>query len=120
MNVLVVDNDMVQLESLRRGLRTRGYQVIEASSSEEVLKHFTHSDMTTVDLILSDYVMPRLNGIELLKKIRQNHSSLPFILMTAYGDKDLVIEALRNRCNGFIEKPFTLDQLMEEIERVTK
>jgi DNA-binding NtrC family response regulator len=76
--------------------------------------------MAKIDLVLSDYVMPGLNGIELLKRIRENHGSLPVILMTAYGEKDLIIEALRNRCDSFLEKPFTLDQLIQEIERVTK
>ena len=120
MNILVVDDEVVQLESLRRGLRTRGYQVLEALSAEEALKCFTHSNMNKIDLVLSDYLMPGMNGIELLKRIRNHHGSLPVILMTAYGEKDLVIEALRNRCDSFIEKPFTLDQLMQEIERVKK
>lgn len=120
MNVLVVDNDVVQLESLGRGLRSKGYHVIDALSSEEALKYFTGFQMTQINLILSDYVMQGMNGIELLKEIRERHNSLPFILMTAYGEKDLAIEALRNRCDGYIEKPFTLAQLMEEIERVTK
>ena len=120
MNILVVEDDKVQLESLRRGLRNKGHQVLEALSAEEALNRFTHSNMTKIDLVLSDYVMPGLNGIELLKRIRENHGSLPVILMTAYGEKDLVIEALRNRCDSFLEKPFTLDQLIQEIERVTK
>lgn len=119
MNILVVDDDMVQLESLRRGLKTKGHQVLEALSGEEALERFTDSNMIKVDLVLLDYLMPGMNGIEVLKKIRQNYGSLPVIIMTAYGERDLVIEALRNRCNSFIEKPFTLNQLMQEIERVT-
>jgi len=120
MNILVVDDDMVQIESLRRGLRSQGHQVLGALSGAEALRRFTHSNTTKIDLVLSDYLMPGMNGIELLKKIRKNYGPLPVILMTAYGDRDLVIEALRNRCDSFIEKPFTLDQLMQEINRVTK
>jgi CheY-like chemotaxis protein len=120
MKILVVDDDMVQLESLRRGLRSKGYQVLEALSAEDALNRFTHSHTNEIDLVLSDYLMPGMNGIELLKKIREDYGPLPVILMTAYGEKDLIIEALRNRCDSFIEKPFTLEQLMQEIERVTK
>lgn len=120
MNILVVEDDKVQLESLRRGLRNKGHQVLEALSAEEALNRFTHSNITKIDLVLSDYLMQGMNGIDLLRKIRESYGSLPVILMTAYGEKDLVIEAIRNRCDSFIEKPFTLDQLMEEIERVTK
>ncbi|UCE75222.1 MAG: response regulator [Methanomassiliicoccales archaeon] len=119
MNILVVDDDALQLETLRRGLKNKGYQVLEALSGKEAVKCFARSNMAKIDLVLSDYLMPGMNGIELVKKIRQNYGSLPVILMTAYGEKELVIEALRNRCDSFIEKPFTLDQLMQEIERVT-
>jgi len=118
MNIVVVDDDMVQLETLKRGLRNKGYQVFEAVSASEALEHFAQSNIPKIDLVLSDYIMPGMNGMQLLKKIRRDYGSLPVILMTAYAEKDLVIEALRNRCNSFIEKPFTLNQLMQEIERV--
>ncbi len=120
MNVLIVDDDIVQLETLRRGLRSRGHKVLEALNADEALKQFGRPKHTQIDLVLSDYIMPGMNGLDLLKRIRQDYSSLPFIIMTAYGEKDLVIEALRNRCDSFIEKPFTLDQLMDEVDRVTK
>ncbi len=61
--------------------------------------------------------MPGLDGMQLLKKIRKNHTSLPVIMMTGYGEKALVIDAIRNRCDGFIEKPFSLDELLSEIQR---
>jgi len=59
-----------------------------------------------------------MNGLDLLKAIREKNKSLSVIVMTAYGKKDLVIEAMRNRCDSFIEKPFSLDELILEIERV--
>jgi two-component system response regulator FlrC len=118
MNVLVVDDEITQIEVLGRGLRSKGHKVLEALDADEALKRLTPSCMNKIELVLSDYLMPRRNGIELLKMIRKNHRFLPVILMTAFGEKDLIIEALRNRCDGFIEKPFTLDQLIEEMERV--
>ncbi|MFH1625138.1 MAG: response regulator [Pseudomonadota bacterium] len=115
-NILVVDDEAVQVESLRRGLRSKGYQVLEAMSAEEALVQLeVNSDK--IDIVLTDYLMPGKNGMDLLKAIRKTYGSLPVIIMTAYGEKDVIIEALRNRCDSFIEKPFTLDQLMEEIER---
>jgi len=70
-----------------------------------------------VDMVITDYAMPEMNGLSLLKNIRKSDRKLPVIMMTAYGDKGIVIDALRNRCDSFIEKPFTLGQLMKETER---
>jgi DNA-binding response OmpR family regulator len=117
MNLLVIDDEVVQLESLRRGLKSKGYQVLEASSAEEGLRQIKKNS-NKVDLVLMDYAMPGGNGIELLKNIRKHYSSLPVIMMSAFTEKQMLIEALRNRCDGFIEKPFTLSQLVAEIERV--
>ncbi|NVM22301.1 MAG: hybrid sensor histidine kinase/response regulator [Desulfobacterales bacterium] len=114
MNILVVDDERVQIESVKRGLKSKGHKVLEALSAEEALKYLNNG--TKVDLILTDYSMPKMNGLELLKKIRKVHGSLPVIMMTAYAEKNLVIEALRNRCDSFMEKPFTVDQLIREIE----
>jgi DNA-binding NtrC family response regulator len=58
-----------------------------------------------------------MNGIKLLQNIRKIYKSLPVILMTAYGDKDLVIEAMHYRCDGFIDKPFDIDELLDIINR---
>lgn len=116
MNILIVDDEKVQLETLKRGLGSKGHVVAEALSAEEALEYL-NKDGNKIDLVLTDYAMPGMNGIELLRKIRESHGNLPVIMMTAYGDKGLVIDALRNRCDSFIEKPFTLDQLVQEIER---
>jgi CheY-like chemotaxis protein len=120
MNVLVVDDDMVQLESLKRGLKNKGYQVLEALSAEEALGYVSNAHVNKVDIVLTDYIMPGMNGIDLLRKIRDDYGSLPVIIMTAYGERDVLIDALRNRCDSFIEKPFTLNQLIQEITRVMK
>lgn len=113
--ILVVDDKRVQLKTLRRGLRTRGYQVVEAISGNHALDHLQKEE--TIDIVLTDFAMPEMNGIELLQKIRETNKTIPVIIMTAYGDKDLVIEAMHYRCNGFIEKPFNLDELLEMIHK---
>ena len=116
MNILVVDDEIVQIETVSRGLRSKGYQVTSALNAEDALKKIRRNH-TNIDMVITDYAMPGMNGIGLLKKIRETRRTMPVIMMTAYGDKDLVIDALRNQCDSFIEKPFTLDQLMEETER---
>ena len=118
MNILIVDNNAVWLETLKRGLNISGYEVMEAMSANEALMNLSNPDTPDIDLVLTDYVMAEMNGIELLKEIRINYGSLPVIIMTAYAESALLIEAFRNHCSGFIEKSSTLDQLMQEIKRV--
>ena len=111
--VLIVDDKRVQLKTLGRGLRTRGYRVVEALSGREALDHLGRNP--SIDIVLTDYAMPEMDGIELLQKIRENDKAIPVIMMTAYGDKDLVIEAMHHQCTGFIEKPFDMDELLDVV-----
>ena len=117
MNILVVDDEAEQLDSLRVGLKSRRFNVFEALNAEDALKRLNHGP-EKIDIVITDYAMPGMNGMELLKKLREKNKTLPVILMTAYSKKDLVVDALRNSCNSFIEKPFSLDQLLKEIDRV--
>ena len=116
MEILVVDDEVDQVETLKRGLRRKGHKVLETTQAQEALNWLQNRD--GIEMVITDYLMPVMNGIELLEQIRKNYPTLPVIMMTAYGQKDLLVGALRNSCNGYIEKPFTLEQLMEEIERV--
>ena len=115
MRILVVDDDINLLESIGRGLRNKGFKVIQALSAEEALKHIDFDNESAIDLILADYIMPGMSGIDLLEKVREKSSSLPVIIMTAHWRKQIVIDAMRKSCNSFIEKPFTLDKLIKEI-----
>jgi len=116
-NVLIVDNEIVQVENLRIGLSSRGYHVLQALSGHEAL-NLIENDANQIDLVITDYAMPGINGMELLRNIRLRHGNLPVILMTAYGERDIILDALRHQCNGFIDKPFTLEGLLHEIYRI--
>jgi DNA-binding NtrC family response regulator len=120
MKILVVDDDITLLESIGRGLRRKGYDVVETQSGTEALKYIDFDNECDINLILADYVMPGMSGIDLLEKVREKSNSIPVIIMTAHWKKEIVIEAMRKSCNSFLEKPFTLNKLIEEIESITK
>lgn len=120
MKILVVDDDLTLLESIGRGLRKNGYKVIETQSAIEALKYIDFDEGGDINLILADYVMPGMSGIDLLEKVREKSKSMPVIIMTAHWEKRIVIEAMRKRCNGFLEKPFTLEKLIYEIKLLQK
>ncbi|MBI5589348.1 MAG: response regulator [Deltaproteobacteria bacterium] len=117
MNILVVDDEAVMVESIKIGLESNGYRVFEALSAQQALDRLSHADHG-IDLIATDYLMPSMNGIDLLEAVRKSHPTLPILIMTAYAETRLVIEALKSQCDSFIEKPFRLDQLVAEIERI--
>ena len=117
MNILVVDDEEAMVESLRIGLESNGYRVFGAFNGEQALDHLFHEDHR-IDLLITDYLMPTINGLDLLATVRRSHPSLSVMIMTAYAETSLLIEALKDHCDSFIEKPFSLDQLMVEIERI--
>jgi len=117
MNILVVDDEIMMVESIKIGLISKGYNVVGVGNAQEALDHLDRGE-SPVDLIITDYLMPITNGMELLLAVRKNHPTLPVLIMTAYADASLVIEALKNGCAGFVEKPFSREQLVTEIKRI--
>ncbi len=118
-HLLIVDDEPTQLQSLKIGLSAKGYTAAEALSVRTALEYL-ESAPGSVDLILTDYLMPGLNGFELFERVKSLDPDVSLIMMTAYGEKELVMKALRSGCDGFIEKPFTIQELIEEIRRVEK
>ncbi len=115
-NILIVDDEIEQIKSLRLSLRSKGYQVTAVTNAAEALTVLR--DGRHYDLVLTDYAMPEVNGLEFLQEIRKAGKDIAVIMMTAYGEKEVLVDALRSRCDGFIEKPFTIDELVAEITHV--
>ena len=115
--ILVVDDDLGVCQSLRDLLTQEGCTVIVATGGREALKRL---ETTTVDLVLSDVVMPDLDGYELFKLVRERHTGVPVVLMTAFHfDKDHIIK--RSRMAGvedvIYKKPIDPPRLREIIKR---
>jgi DNA-binding NtrC family response regulator len=119
MNLLIIDDNPNQLYSLNIALKTRAHRVMMAVNGKEALE-ILQANHSRIDVVLTDYAMPGMSGLELLAHIQKNHAAIPVIIMTAYGKKELVMAALQHGCAGYVEKPFTLEQLMPEIERVIR
>ncbi len=72
------------------------------------------------DLVISDIQMPEMDGIEYLKRIREDDPDLPVILMTGYATVDSAVSALRNRACDYLKKPVSLQQLQACIDRIVR
>jgi CheY-like chemotaxis protein len=115
MTVLIVDDEIDQLQTLRRGLRAKGYKVMAAMSVSEALAMISQYG-NTIDVVLSDYQMPGQNGADLFKELRNLKSKLPFVLLTAYADSIPGGRLIWEEFDGFITKPCTLEQIINGIE----
>ncbi len=117
MNILIVDDEIDQLESLRRGLRSKGHGVIEAFNTDEAL-FIMEKKIADLDLLLADYLMPGKNGLYLLNEVRTRYGAFPVIIMTTHRNAHVSLKIKQKGFESFIEKPFTLLQLMDEIEKL--
>src|ERR1700690_756766 len=116
MKIMVVDDEILSVASLARGLRSKGHQVVTLQSAYDALAIIA-SDGSSIDLIVTDYQMPEMNGIDFLRNIRQEKKRIPVIIMTALADQKIMVVALKAGCDGFLAKPFNLDELSLEIEK---
>jgi two-component system chemotaxis response regulator CheY len=116
---LVVDDSKTIRIILGRILKELGYEVCEAGNGKEALK-VMESEKAAVNLVLADWNMPEMNGLELLKQLRQdpNLAALKVIMVTTETELDHIVSALRAGANEYVMKPFTKDILREKLELV--
>ncbi|PKM87601.1 MAG: sigma-54-dependent Fis family transcriptional regulator [Firmicutes bacterium HGW-Firmicutes-12] len=117
MNIMLVDDNKENRESIKNFLEHLGHQVIEAENGRQVLQEINKHD---IQLLLSDIKMPEMSGIELLRNLRNEDYRFKIVLFTAFGDVDTVVEALRLRAFDFLQKPVSADELVSIIDRVAK
>jgi CheY-like chemotaxis protein len=110
--ILVVDDDAAVLKTTVRLLNALGYWVIPALSGEEAIRLIdSHSE---IDLILADYAMPTMSGVELARIIETTRPGLPVILVTGYGNHDIIPGFRETR---ILQKPYTEDELILRTRR---
>jgi len=116
---LVVDDSKTIRIILSRILRELGYEVCEAGNGKEALK-VMETEKAAVNLVLADWNMPEMNGLELLKQLRQDPAlaSLKVIMVTTETELDHMVSALEAGANEYVMKPFTKDILREKLELV--
>lgn len=113
--LIVDDNDVFRVE-FKEYLEGRGYKTLQAANATEAMCILAAPN--DVGLILLDVKLPDVDGTEILPDIKKLSPDVRIIILTAYGSKDLAIEALRGRVDDYIEKPFDIDKLKEMIERL--
>lgn len=111
--ILIVDDEPIIRDLCARALK--GYRILQAEDGEQALQMLAGE---TADVILADVMMPRLNGLDLLKTIKDKTPNQVVVIMTGYADKDVILRALKSDADDFITKPINLLQLKTTIDRV--
>jgi len=116
---LVVDDSRAVRMILARTLKEIGYEVFEAANGREALD-VIETEKATLRLVLTDWNMPDINGLELLKRVRENPqlSSLAVVMVTTETELDQMAAALEAGANEYVMKPFTKDILMEKLQAI--
>jgi CheY-like chemotaxis protein len=115
--VLVVEDDPDLRRILCLQLAKAGYATVEAENGKE---GFEQAKQTSPDLILLDLMMPELDGFQVLKRIKSLDAltDIPVLILTASHDDHHRRKSVSHMANGFMTKPYTVDQLREEIGRL--
>ncbi len=117
---LVVDDSLTMRRIVVNALKAIGYDsFIEAADGKEA---FSKLQSEGADFVISDWNMPEMNGLDLVKSIRSSSTlgDTPVLMVTTRGNKDDVIEAMQARVNNYIVKPFTPQALKEKLDQVLK
>lgn len=112
MKILITEDDATIREGICAYLSEFGYEIIEARDGREALFKF---ESNKIDLVILDIQIPFINGLDVLRKIREK-SNLPVLILTAFSDEEFKITAFSNLADGYIEKPFSLPVLKARID----
>jgi len=113
--VLMVDDNPADLDEMNKILTGAGYSTLTQPDGIHILD-FLHEHHP--DIIILDLVMPEINGIEILREVRQDFPDIPVIMCSAAGLEQVVALAIRVGASGYVVKPYQRDELLESIEKV--
>ncbi|MGD2272624.1 MAG: response regulator [Desulfobacterales bacterium] len=111
--IMVVDDERRICQNVAKILATRNYEVVQALSADEALKKMARESFS---LLISDIVMPGMNGLELLKLVKKQWPPTKAIMMTAYASTDTAAKAIRLGALDYIPKPFTPEELRTTVD----
>jgi DNA-binding NtrC family response regulator len=111
--VLIADDEPNMIWALKKALSKEEYEIISADNGEEAVEGLAEEP----DLIIMDLKMPKMNGLEALRKIKEINPKIPVIMITAHGTTDTAVEAMKIGALDYISKPFDIDELKVVIKK---
>lgn len=111
--ILIIEDEIGISNFLTQGLEEEGYEIAVANNGLTGLEMALNSG---ADLILLDWMLPKMSGIEVCKKIREKNKQVPILFLTARDTIQETIEGLKEGANDYIKKPFSFEELLERIK----
>ena len=112
-HILIVEDEEGIVQFLKQGLEEENYQVSAANNGLDGFKLFQNQKF---DLVLLDWMLPQMTGLQVCQKIRETNSKIPIIFLTAKDTVQETVEGLKTGANDYIKKPFSFDELVERIK----
>ncbi len=112
--ILIVDDTPDTLEVLQRNLTSQGFQTFIASHATEAINFL---NQTPVDLVITDYKMPGVSGLDLIRHVRENFKETEVMMITGYPTVEGAVEAVKKGAEEYLAKPFTDEELLAAVKR---
>jgi len=116
-HILVVDDAPDTLEVLQRNLASKGYQVFAAPGVDEAIRLM---DTASIDLVITDYKMPKASGLDLVKYVRENFKDTEVMMITGHASIGGAVEAVKSGAENYLPKPFTDTELFKAVEQALR
>lgn len=116
LNLLIADDEDNIAQLLERIFKNKGYNIFIANDGESA---FEIVKKNNIDIVISDIRMPKLDGISLLKKIKEFDSFIEVLIMTAFADVETAIDAIKIGARDYIRKPFDIEEVIESVEKAS-
>jgi len=113
MHILIIEDEAGISDFLKQGLEEENYTITVANNGDSGLKAF---NVNKPDLVLLDWLLPKMSGLEVCRKIREKNKKIPILFLTAKDTVPETIEGLKAGANDYIKKPFSFEELLERIK----
>ncbi len=119
-NILIVDDSMPMRAVIKKVVKASGFNVGQILEAPNGLKALEVLNSEWLDLVLTDYNMPDMDGLELLEEMQKDEAlkSIPVVMITTEGSRERVEEFLEKGAKGYIKKPFTPEQIKQKLNHV--
>ena len=119
-NVLIVDDSLPMRGIIKKIIKASGFNVQQFFEASNGIEALTILNQERLDLVLTDYNMPEMDGLELLDEMKQNEifKSVPVVMITTEGSKQRLAEFLENRAADYIKKPFAPEEIKQKLNHI--